>query len=131
MDGIAIAGPAAAAEVIPAAAFTWVDTGDPIPGGPDTVVERERTAIRSDGSAVIAGAAARGLNVRTRVPVTLSPGSPPGPLPVATPCQGRSAGPLGRLVSGMNCRAAPPPAMFQCCVPAETGSPTREITATP
>jgi molybdopterin biosynthesis enzyme len=31
MDGIAIAGPAAAGEVIPAAAFAWVDTGDPIP----------------------------------------------------------------------------------------------------
>ena len=66
MDGIAIAGPAAAREVIAATGFAWVDTGDPIPGWADTVVAREQTEFRSDGSAVITAPAPRGLNVRTR-----------------------------------------------------------------
>jgi putative molybdopterin biosynthesis protein len=66
MDGIAIAGPAAAREVIAATAFAWVDTGDPIPGWADTVVAREQTEFRSDGSAVMTAPAPRGLNVRTR-----------------------------------------------------------------
>jgi putative molybdopterin biosynthesis protein len=75
MDGIAISGPgpaagaasAAAADgawTLPPTAFTWVDTGDPMPKGADTVVERERVAIRADGSAVITGPAPRGRNVR-------------------------------------------------------------------
>jgi putative molybdopterin biosynthesis protein len=67
MDGIAIeAGPAGAAGVwqLAAASFTWVDTGDLIPAGLDTVVERERVQLRADGSAQITGPAPRGLNVR-------------------------------------------------------------------
>jgi len=66
MDGIAMAGPAAAGEVIPATAFAWVDTGDPVPAWADTVVAREQTQIRSDGSAVVTAPARRGLNVRRR-----------------------------------------------------------------
>jgi molybdopterin biosynthesis enzyme len=65
-DGIAIAGPAAAREVIPATAFAWIDTGDPIPAWADTVAAREQTEIRSEGSAVMTAPAPRGLNVRTR-----------------------------------------------------------------
>jgi len=67
MDGIAIkAGPAGAAGVwqLAAASFTWVDTGDLIPAGMDTVVERERVELRADGSAQITGPAPSGLNVR-------------------------------------------------------------------
>jgi putative molybdopterin biosynthesis protein len=67
MDGIAIkAGPASAAGLwqLAAASFTWVDTGDLIPAGLDTVVERERVRLRADGSAQITGPAPRGLNVR-------------------------------------------------------------------
>ena len=69
MDGIAIAvsdagglagdGPV----VLPASAFTWVDTGDPLPAGMDTVVEHERVVF-ADGNAVVSGAAAGGRNVR-------------------------------------------------------------------
>jgi putative molybdopterin biosynthesis protein len=66
MDGIAIAGPAAAGEVIPATAFAWVDTGDPIPPWAGTVAAREQIQIRSGGSAVMAAPAPRGLNVRVR-----------------------------------------------------------------
>jgi putative molybdopterin biosynthesis protein len=66
MDGIAIAGPAAAGEVIPATVFAWVDTGDPMPPWADTVAAREQFQIRSDGSAVMAAPASRGLNVRAR-----------------------------------------------------------------
>jgi putative molybdopterin biosynthesis protein len=66
MDGIAIAGPAAAGEVIPATAFAWIDTGDPIPAWADTVAAREQTEIRSDGSAVMTAPAPCGLNVRAR-----------------------------------------------------------------
>jgi putative molybdopterin biosynthesis protein len=73
MDGIALAavsvapladgpGPARLA----ASAFTWVDTGDPIPPGLDTVVERERVEISGDGSALITGPVPPGLHVRTR-----------------------------------------------------------------
>ncbi|HXP21803.1 MAG TPA: molybdopterin-binding protein, partial [Streptosporangiaceae bacterium] len=49
-----------------ASAFTWVDTGDPMPAGLDTVVERERVRLDADGSAEITGAAPRGLHVRAR-----------------------------------------------------------------
>jgi putative molybdopterin biosynthesis protein len=65
MDGIAIAGPAAAGEVIPATAFAWIDTGDSMPAWADTVVAREQTEIRSDGGAVITAPVSCGLNVRT------------------------------------------------------------------
>jgi molybdopterin molybdotransferase/putative molybdopterin biosynthesis protein len=47
-----------------AATFTWVDTGDPIPPGMDTVVQRERLQPSADGSVQITGPAPRGLNVR-------------------------------------------------------------------
>ena len=67
MDGIAIkAGPAdpAGRWQLAAASFTWVDTGDLIPAGMDTVVERERVRLRADGGAEITGPAPPGLNVR-------------------------------------------------------------------
>jgi len=74
MDGIAIkGGPADAASdaasadawQLAAASFSWVDTGDLMPAGTDTVVERERIRLRADGSAQITGPAASGQNVRT------------------------------------------------------------------
>ena len=42
---------------LPAGAFEWVDTGDPMPPGTDTVVVRERLLPREDGSVIIAPAA--------------------------------------------------------------------------
>lgn len=71
MDGVAVAagptaGPGAVQPVaLPASAFTWVDTGDPIPAGTDAVVERERVELRADGSALISGPVTPGRNVRT------------------------------------------------------------------
>jgi putative molybdopterin biosynthesis protein len=47
-----------------ASAFAWIDTGDPLPAGMDTVVERERVRIDADGSAWITGPAPRGRHVR-------------------------------------------------------------------
>ena len=44
--------------------FTWVDTGEPMPPGTDTVVEFERVNLDGDGSAWITGPAPRGLHVR-------------------------------------------------------------------
>jgi putative molybdopterin biosynthesis protein len=71
MDGIAIdagslASPDDAVDPrrLAASAFAWVDTGDPIPAGMDTVVERERVQILADGSAWITGPAPSGLHVR-------------------------------------------------------------------
>ncbi len=71
MDGIALrAGPgtvpAGAGDSwrLDASSFTWVDTGDLIPAGMDTVVERERVELCADGSARVTGAAPRGLHVR-------------------------------------------------------------------
>ena len=66
MDGIAMKAAPAAVGVwrLAAASFTWVDTGDPMPAGMDTVVERERVQLGADGSAQITGPAPRGLNVR-------------------------------------------------------------------
>jgi putative molybdopterin biosynthesis protein len=67
MDGIAIrAAPAGEAGVwqLSTGAFAWVDTGDLLPAGTDTVVERERVQLGADGSAQITGPAPRGLNVR-------------------------------------------------------------------
>jgi putative molybdopterin biosynthesis protein len=65
MDGIAVAwsslgtgGP------LPAAVFWPVDTGDPLPAGADTVVERERVTPCADGSVLVTGAVALGRNVR-------------------------------------------------------------------
>jgi putative molybdopterin biosynthesis protein len=67
MDGIAIKAAPAAAGVwqLATGSFTWVDTGDPMPAGMDTVVERERVEFGADGSAQITGPAPHGLNVRT------------------------------------------------------------------
>jgi putative molybdopterin biosynthesis protein len=67
MDGIAIkAADAGEAGVwqLSSAAFAWVDTGDLLPAGTDTVVQRERVRLGADGSAEITGPAPRGLNVR-------------------------------------------------------------------
>jgi putative molybdopterin biosynthesis protein len=71
MDGIAIradlvAWPANDADrwQLAASSFTWVDTGDPMPAGMDTVVERERVQHGADGSVRITGPAPRGLHVR-------------------------------------------------------------------
>lgn len=75
MDGIAIR---AAAGACPAGAsatadgwrlagssFTWIDTGKPMPGGTDTVVERERIRSSPDGGAEITGPVRRGQHVRS------------------------------------------------------------------
>jgi putative molybdopterin biosynthesis protein len=66
MDGIAIKAVPAAVGVWPLAtgSFVWVDTGDLMPAGMDTVEERERIQFGADGSAQITGPAPRGLNVR-------------------------------------------------------------------
>jgi len=71
MDGIAIAADSVAALAnapgpaeLKASAFTWVDTGDPIPEGLDTVVERERVEPGADGSVLITGPVPSGLHVR-------------------------------------------------------------------
>ncbi|MEO7260002.1 MAG: molybdopterin molybdotransferase MoeA [Jatrophihabitantaceae bacterium] len=67
MDGIAVVGDslgAGAGVPLPTSAFSWVDTGDPLPAGTDTVVERERVELRADGSALVTGEVARGRNVR-------------------------------------------------------------------
>jgi putative molybdopterin biosynthesis protein len=66
MDGIAIKAAPAAVGVweLAAGSFIWVDTGDPMPAGMDTVVERERVEFGADGSAQITGPAPPGLNVR-------------------------------------------------------------------
>lgn len=75
MDGIAIsvssADTANSADTVgvwrlASSLFAWVDTGDPLPEGMDTVVERERIQFDADGSAQITGPAPRGLNVRAR-----------------------------------------------------------------
>jgi putative molybdopterin biosynthesis protein len=65
MDEIAIAGPAAAGTVLPAAAFAWVDTGNPVPAGTDTVAAGEHVQIQRDGSAELTAPVPLGLNVRT------------------------------------------------------------------
>ena len=41
---------------LPACAFEWIDTGDPMPDGMDTVVVRERLLPQDDGGVLIAGA---------------------------------------------------------------------------
>jgi hypothetical protein len=66
MDGIAIKAVPAAVGVwqLATGSFAWVDTGDLMPAGMDTVVERERVQFGADGSAQITGPAPHGLNVR-------------------------------------------------------------------
>ena len=67
-------GPDAGPVRLPAGMFEWIDTGDPMPPGADTVVVRERLLPQADGSVVIAPGArtprppratGRGRNVRT------------------------------------------------------------------
>jgi putative molybdopterin biosynthesis protein len=58
MDGIAFLAADADGGQVPAGAFSWADTGDPLPPGTDTVVQRERVTIGNDGSAQIAARAA-------------------------------------------------------------------------
>lgn len=73
MDGIAInagqANPHTKRQCrIAPGAFTWIDTGDPVPPGYDTVIMREHVTIGPDGSALIDDAArvSRGRHVRKR-----------------------------------------------------------------
>jgi putative molybdopterin biosynthesis protein len=70
MDGIALTAGLAGGRLadgghvlLPDSAFTWVDTGDPMPPGADTVVEREQVEIRADG-ALVTGPVTRGRHVR-------------------------------------------------------------------
>src|SRR5258708_21971547 len=51
---------------VAASAFAGGDTGDPMPAGTDTVVERERVQPGADASAWITGPAPRGRHVRAR-----------------------------------------------------------------
>ena len=85
MDGIAVAAAAVTAAaaaaaaagagdgdrvVLPRGTFEWIDTGDPMPPGTDTVIVRERVVPRDDGGVLVTGRAAggdlapRGGNVR-------------------------------------------------------------------
>ena len=72
MDGIAVraAGdvPDDGAIRLPAGVFEWIDTGDPMPAGTDTVIVRERLLPQADGSVIVAaavgGSAARKRNIR-------------------------------------------------------------------
>jgi putative molybdopterin biosynthesis protein len=68
MDGIAIRAAADADEtgprLLPASAFTWIDTGEPLPEGADTVIKRERVEPGPDGGVWVTGPAPRGLHVR-------------------------------------------------------------------
>ena len=68
---------AGGAVIMPAGAFEWIDTGDPMPDGADTVVVREWLLPQADGGVVIAmpappasppppAIAAAGHNVRRR-----------------------------------------------------------------
>ena len=55
--------------VLPLGAFEWIDTGDLMPAGTDTVIERERVVPRDDGGVLVTGRAGgdlapRGRNVR-------------------------------------------------------------------
>ena len=76
MDGIAVRAGAAAGRDqhgisgspgrwrLAPADFVWVDTGEPMPPGTDTVVEFERVNLDGNGDAWITGPAPRGRHVR-------------------------------------------------------------------
>jgi putative molybdopterin biosynthesis protein len=71
MDGIAVAASSVADLAaapgpgrLEAPSFTWVDTGDPIRAGLDTVVERERVEPGPGGGVQITGPVPPGLHVR-------------------------------------------------------------------
>jgi putative molybdopterin biosynthesis protein len=49
---------------LPAGAFQWIDTGDPMPAGADTVVMREWLLPQADGSVLVTPAAGRGSSGR-------------------------------------------------------------------
>jgi putative molybdopterin biosynthesis protein len=66
-DGIAASGGAIR---LPAWAFEWIDTGDPMPDGADTVVMREWVLPQADGSVDITGAA--GADVTAVPPATMA-----------------------------------------------------------
>jgi putative molybdopterin biosynthesis protein len=87
MDGIAVraagltaAAAAAAADGsavrLPAGTFEWIDTGDPMPGGADTVVMREWLLPQEDGGLIIApgGLTAGGADATSTVGA--GPGDP-------------------------------------------------------
>lgn len=74
MDGIAVAAAAVAATaaaagvagpgdgdrvVLPRGTFEWIDTGDPMPPGTDTVIVSERVVPRDDGGVLVTGRARR------------------------------------------------------------------------
>jgi putative molybdopterin biosynthesis protein len=76
MDGIAVSwadlstAPVSQPDVsetvrLAAGAFQWIDTGDPMPDGTDTVVIRERLLPQADGSVLVAPRGGGGRNVRT------------------------------------------------------------------
>jgi len=75
MDGIAIqagaAPPAGSSDLagrwqLDPSSFVRIDTGEQMPPGFDTVVERERVEYGADGSASVRGPAPAGLHVRTQ-----------------------------------------------------------------
>jgi putative molybdopterin biosynthesis protein len=76
MDGIAVsagsgAGPAGACATadgwrLAGSSFTWIDTGQPMPAGTDTVVEQERVRASAGGGVEIAGPVRPGQHVRCR-----------------------------------------------------------------
>ena len=57
------AGAGEAAVRLPAGRFQWIDTGDPMPDGADTVVIRERLLPQADGSVLVAPARRAGGRV--------------------------------------------------------------------
>jgi putative molybdopterin biosynthesis protein len=59
-DGVRVGG------LVPLAAgtFEWIDTGDPMPAGADTVVMREWVLPQADGSVTVTPPVPRGTNVR-------------------------------------------------------------------
>jgi putative molybdopterin biosynthesis protein len=78
MDGIAVsegtltAAPSAGTSTadqgmqrLAAGTYQWIDTGDPMPDGADTVVLRERLRPQADGSVLVAPPDRPGRNVRT------------------------------------------------------------------
>src|SRR6202012_2593206 len=91
--GSAAAGRAAAGGAVRLAAgsFEWVDTGDPMPDGTDTVVMREWLLPQEDGSVVIgagagAGELAPGKNVGRA-------GTSPSPASKSSPARRTEAAP--------------------------------------
>jgi hypothetical protein len=76
MDGIAIKAVPAAVGVwqLATGSFAWVDTGDLMPAGMDTVVERERVQFGADGSAQITGSISRLMRANAWWPIPIGQG---------------------------------------------------------